>query len=190
MTRNSEISRLLPSNVEKIVNSLKRGSFAGFWLQIVLGVVSAVTLLFATPVLVESKDKTQSTSFGILCAVVSLILLITAIVFSFRYGKIAKKIENLDPTQRPKKSDTIKFIQSGLIINLVGMLLATIGAQALVGIVLAKSLARPQIAVGLTNPTDFVNSIDLLIIQANTNTITAHFSGIVTSLWLLNRISR
>ena len=190
MTRDSQISRLLPTNVERIVTSLKRGSFIGFWLQIVLGVVSAVTLLFATPVLVETKEQTEGTGFGIFCAVISLILLVIAIIFAYRYGKIAKKIETPDPTLRPKKTDTIKLIKTGLTINIVGMLLATVGAQALVGIVLAKSLARPQIAIGLTGPTDFVNSIDLLIIQANTNTITAHFTGIITSLWLLNRISR
>ncbi|ELR96255.1 DUF3611 family protein [Gloeocapsa sp. PCC 73106] len=189
MTRDSEISRLIPNGVEKVVNSLKRASIIGFWLQIILGVIAGVTLLFASPILISNQDRNQGNTFGVLCALFSLILLGIGIFFSFRYGKVAKKIQTPDPTLRPKKSETIKMIRFGLIINLVGMFLATVGAQALVGIVLAKSLARPQVAFD-SSPTGLVNSLDLLIIQANTNTITAHFSGIITSLWLLGRVAR
>lgn len=68
------------------------------------------------------------------------------------------------------------------------MLFAIIGAETLVGIGLAKSLTlAPQLIS--PNPQQFVNSLDLLIIQANTNTIAAHFAGIVTSLILLERVS-
>lgn len=189
MTRNSEISRMMPSSVERVVTALRRVGNIGFWLQIVLGVVATVTLLFASPILIENKESTEGSGFGIFCAVCSLILLVTSIVFFFRYRRVARKISNPDPSLRPKKSDTIQMIKIGLVINLVGMLLATIGAQALVGIVLAKSLSRPQLALG-SNPNEFVNSIDLLIIQANTNTISAHFSGIVSGLWLLSRVAR
>lgn len=189
MTRDSEISRLLPNSVEKVVTSLKRGSLVGFWLQLVLGVIAAVTLLFASPILFSDQERTEGNSFGLFCAMVGLIILGVNIFFSFRYGKIAKKIQLPDPTLRPKKSETVKMIRVGLILNLVGMLLAIVGAQALVGIVLAKTLSRPQLAFS-TTPTELVNALDLLIIQANTNTITAHFSGLVTSLWLLNRVAR
>jgi len=65
---------------------------------------------------------------------------------------------------------------------------AIVGAQALVGISLAKLLTLSPQLIG-PNPEQFVNSLDMLIIQANTNTIGAHFTGIATSLFLLNRIS-
>jgi hypothetical protein len=73
-------------------------------------------------------------------------------------------------------------------LNLGGILLAILGAEALVGLALGKSLSLAPQLIG-SNPQNFVNSLDLLIIQANTNTITAHFAGIVTSLLLLNKIS-
>lgn len=117
-----------------------------------------------------------------------MLLLTAAIVLAFRYGKIGRKIENRDPALRPKKSETIRLIRIGLIFNLVGMVFAIIGAETLVGLALAKLLTlAPQLIS--PNPQQFVNSLDLLIIQANTNTITAHFTGIVTSLILLDRIS-
>ena len=72
--------------------------------------------------------------------------------------------------------------------NLAGMLLAIIGAAALVGLTLGKALVTPQQSF-TTDAKNLINPLDLLIIQANTNTITAHFSGIVSSLLLLNKIS-
>jgi hypothetical protein len=94
-----------------------------------------------------------------------------------------------DSSSRPRKADTLQVIRYGLIVNLTGMFFAILGAEALAGIVLVKSLNVPQ---GVFNQdfSKFVNSVDLLIVQANTNTIAAHFSGIVSTLWLLNRIAK
>ncbi len=189
MSKNSEItpSPSLPPAVRRVSSNLKWAGIIGFWVQLVLGVISGVILLLASS---GAEERTsQGTGFGLFCAACGLVALAVGIYFSFRYTGIAKLLQNSDPAQRPKKADTLQVIRFGLIVNLVGMLLTIVGAQAIVGIVLAKSLARPQLALG-SDPKQFVNSLDLLIVQANTNTILAHFSGIVSSLWLLNRISR
>lgn len=189
MSRNSEITSSLPPAVQKVSSNLQRWGFVGFWAQLVLGIVSIVTLLFSTPVLFESKESNPANQFGILCAFLSIIMLSIAVFgFYFRYKKIAKQIENPEPKLRPKKSDTIQLIKIGLILNLVGILLAILGAEALVGLALGKSLTLAPQLIG-PDPKNYVNSLDLLIIQANTNTITAHFAGIVSSLLLLDRIS-
>lgn len=180
----------VPPAVQRVASTMKRAGNIGFWLQIVLGVVSTVTLLFASTSLLGNQSRTQGSEFGVFCAFCGVILLIIGIFFCFRYRRIARLLQSPDPALRPKKTDTYRVIKLGLIINLVGMLLAILGAAALVGLVLAKSLTIPQGAIGYNDPKRFVNSIDLLIIQANTNTITAHFAGIVTSLWLLDRIAR
>jgi len=189
MNNDSELSRAIPTSVLMVSSSLKRAGVIGFWVQLVLGVIGAVTLLFATPILLQNRVKTPENDFGIFCAILGLILLGISIYVSVIYGRIARKLQNPDPTNRPKKTETLKMIKIGLTLNVVGSFVSIIGAQALVGVVLAKSLARGQITLS-TNPSEFVNSIDLLIIQANTNTILANFSGILNSLWLLNRISR
>ena len=191
MSKDSDITAFssLPPKVQQISSALKRWGNIGFWLQLVLGVISAVTLLFASPILIQGRERTQGSEFGIFCAICGLVTLAMGIYFSFRYKNLGEQIQNQDAARRPKKSDTLQIIRFGLMVNLVGMLLAIIGAQALVGIVLAKSLERPQLALG-SDPTEFVNSIDLLIVQANTNTIAAHFGGMISSLWLLNRITK
>ncbi|MFN9174904.1 MAG: DUF3611 family protein, partial [Synechocystis sp.] len=70
-----------------------------------------------------------------------------------------------------------------------GMGMAIIGAASISGIVLGKSLSIPQGTLA-ANPKQFVQSIDLLAIQANTNTIIAHFTGLLSSLWLLDRLNK
>jgi hypothetical protein len=192
MSKNLEITRTLPSAVKKVSFNLQRWGFWSFWLQLVLGIIAAVTLLFSTPVLFDSERAVpgnQGNQFGIFCAFLGIVLLTIAIVLSFRYGRIGRKILNPDPARRPKKSDTIQLIRIGLLLNLVGMLFALLGAEALVGLTLAKALRVSPQLIG-ARPQDYVNSFDMLIIQANTNTIAAHFAGIVTSLFLLNRIAR
>jgi hypothetical protein len=188
MTRDSELAQSLPPAVQKVSKNLQLWGFWSFWLQLILGIISTVTLLFATPALFETKQNVQNVQFGIFSAFISIVLLVVAIYTSFRYNKIGKKIENRDPAMRPKKSETIGLIKFGLIFNLVGMLFSIIGAETLVGLSLAKLLNLSPQLIG-SNPQLFVNSIDLLIIQANTNTIGAHFAGIATSLILINRIS-
>ncbi|MDY6784114.1 MAG: DUF3611 family protein [Cyanobacteriota bacterium] len=188
--RSSDITTPLPSAIQRVATDLKWAGNIGFWVQLVLGVVSLVTVLFSAPSLIGSQTSaTQGTGFGVFSAICGLIVLAVGIYFSFRYTLIARMLQSPDASERPKKADTIQVIRMGLIVNLVGMLLTIIGAEAIVGIVLLKSLARPQLALG-SDPKEFVNSIDLLVIQANTNTIAAHFAGIVSSLSLLNRITK
>lgn len=188
MSRESELAPSLPPAVQKVSTNLQRWGFWSFWLQLILGIISTVTLLFSIPALSESKQNLQTVQFGIISAFISIVLLIIALVLCYRYGKIGKKIQNRDPAMRPKKSETIRLIQFGLVFNLVGMLFALIGAETLVGLALAKSLTLSPQVIG-SNSQQFVNALDLLIIQANTNTIGAHFAGIVTSLILITRIN-
>jgi hypothetical protein len=188
MTKDSELAPSLPPAVHKVSKNLQLWGFWSFWLQLILGIISTVTLLFATPALFETEQKIQGVQFGIVSAFISIILLIISMIISFRYGKIGRRIENRDPAMRPKKSETMRLIRIALIFNLVGMVFAIIGAETLVGLALAKLLTLSPQLIG-SNPQNYVNSLDLLIIQANTNTIGAHFAGIVTSLILLNRIT-
>jgi hypothetical protein len=104
---------------------------------------------------------------------------------------MAQEMVSADPSRRPKKSETLQLIRTGLVVNLVGMFLSILGAEALAGIVLLKILTLPQgsVAFGTQNLSQFVNPVDLIIVQANTNSIMAHFAGIACSLWLLQRLS-
>ncbi len=185
------IASPLPPKIQQAADTLKWFGRFGFWTQLVLGIISAVTVLFASISLGDNnRTATQGTEFGILCAILGIIVLIVAMYFAWRYMVISRLLRSPNPEQRPSKPDTVQVIRLGLTVNMVGMLIAIIGAETIAGIVLAKSLSLPPNAISAQDLSRFVNSLDLLIVQANTNSIAAHFAGIVASLLLLNRITR
>ncbi|NJK99625.1 MAG: DUF3611 family protein [Spirulinaceae cyanobacterium SM2_1_0] len=185
------IAAPLPPKLQQAADNLKWSGRIGFWTQLVLGIISAVTVLFASISLGDpDRNRTQGTEFGILCAVLGLIVLVVAMYFAWRYMAISRLLRSPNPAQRPSKPDTLQVIRLGLTVNMVGMLIAIIGAETIAGIVLAKSLSLPPNAISAEDLSRFVNSLDLLIVQANTNSIAAHFAGIVSSLVLLDRITR
>ena len=174
------------ARLRKIGGSLKWAGFAGFWIQVVLGVVSAVTLALA--IVNESERSNSGVGFSLFCAVCGLVCLIVGICISFRYGKMAAKF-SLPGATPPKKSTTIKIVQIAIVTSLAGALITILGAETIAGIVLSKTLSLDpgKIFNSQTN-TEFVNSLDVFIIQACINIIAGHFAGIVSSLWILNQI--
>ena len=176
------------ARMRKVAKTLKWAGFAGFWVQVFLGVVSTVTLALA--IVNESERSNSGVGFSLFCAVCGLICLIVGICISFRYGKMAAKFSkpNVAP---PKKSTTIKIVQIALITSLVGAIITILGAETIAGIVLSKTLSLDpgKIFNSQTN-TEFVNSLDVFIIQACINIIAAHIAGIVSSLWILNQIDK
>jgi hypothetical protein len=185
----------LPPALQRVAFTLRTVGNISFWLQTVLGVISALVLLFATfssgvgrP---ANQVSNQGTGFGIFFAICGLVTLGVGAYFAFRYLLISRKLLASNAAGRPSKADTLQIIRLGLIVNMVGMLLTILGAQAIVGSILAKSLSQPQGAFGTAiDPSRFVQSVDLFVVQANTNTIAAHFVGIAASLWLFNRVNR
>lgn len=193
MSENYEITPApVSSTAQHAASILQRVGRIGFWSQLVLGVISAVLLLISAASFLAQKQRTQGIEIGIICAIGGVVAISIGIVFSWRYSRMAREMVSVDSDRRPKKSETMQLIKTGLTVNLIGMLLSILGAQALAGIVLIKSLTLPQgsISFGTSNLTQFVNPVDLLIIQANTNSIMAHFAGILSSLWLLNRLGQ
>lgn len=172
----------------KVGNTLKWAGLAGFWIQVFLGVVSSVTLALA--IVNENERSNSGVGFSLFCAVCGLICLIVGICISFRYGKMATKFlkPNVAP---PSKSTTTRIVQIAVIISLVGAGITILGAETIAGIVLSKTLSLDpgKIFNSQTN-TEFVNSLDVFIIQACINIIAAHLAGIVSSLWILTKIDK
>ena len=200
MTRNSDITPYSDSGssssaptsksarMRKVGNTLKWAGLAGFWIQIVFGVVSSVTLALA--IVNKTERSSPGVGFSLFCAVCGLICLIVGICISFRYGKMASKF--LKPnTTPPKKSTTIKIVQISIVVSLAGTLITILGAETIAGIVLSKTLAfDPAQVFNNRSNTEFVNSLDVFIIQACINIIFAHFAGIISSLWIYNQVDK
>ena len=182
------------STIQEIAQTFRLTGWASFWAQLVLGVVAAVILGFASlsPGVAAGQQRNVGTGLGIFFAVIAVIVLGASIFWAFRYTRISIQLQSSNPNNRPRKADTVQLLRLGLSINLVGLLVGLIGAQAIVGALVAKSLTLPQAGVGVyqVDPSRIIRPLDIFVVQANTNTVAAHFAGLLGSLWLLNRVNR
>ncbi len=181
------------SQLRAIARLFRLTGWITFWSQVVLGLVSAGILTFASFSAATRAANNPGAGLGIFFAISGLVALGIGIFISFRYVRIGRQLDSPNPNNRPRKIETIQTVRFGLIVHLVGILLTLIGAQAIVGILLTKSLTVSQIIPGTitqVDPSRIVQPLDIFVVQANTNTISAHFAGLVGSIWLLNRVTR
>lgn len=190
MTDRSE-SQSVPSALRQIASTFRLTGWISFWVQLVLAVVSTVVLLLFGIFSRSSAPGASNpgTGFGIFFAVCGLLALGGSIYVAFRYTRIARELQSPNPNFRPRKSDTVQILRWGLIVNLVGTLFTLLGAYAIVGTLAARSISQPQAGV-FSDPTRLISSLDMFAVQANINTIAGHFSGIASTLWLIDRINR
>lgn len=186
---NPGINSNTPQTVKKIATQLRRVGWLGFWLQLVLAVVSTLIFLFAIP-FASTGASNPGTGGSLLFAVGGLFVLYASTFWSFRYVTIARKLKN--PDDRPKKADTIQTIRWGLTSNVIGMGLSVLGAESIAGTLLGKSLslAQPFAVYSPDALSKIIQPLDIFIVLANTHTITAHFIGVFGSLFLLTQINK
>lgn len=181
------------SSLRTIAQTFRLTGWISFWIQLVLGVVSGGILLFAVLSQRSGNTSNPGTGFGAFFAVAGLIALAVGIYLAFRYTQLGNRLESSNPNNRPRKVETVQVVRFAVMVHLVGMLLTLLGAQATVGILLTKSLTVPQFGAGVytqIDPSKIIQSLDIFVVQANTNTVSAHFAGLVASIWLLQRISK
>ena len=190
MNKDYELTPPIPPTVERIAANLKLAGNLSFWTQLVFGGISTFALLLALPSFFQENRASQGTGFGAFFAFCGLVALGVSTYFAYRYRNIAKLLLTSSAVERPKKADTIQVIRFGLTVNMTGMLLSIVGTQSVVGNVLLKSLEQSP-GLGATGASArFVLPVDMFSIQTNTTEVTAHFVGIVISLFLLNRITK
>ncbi len=188
MNNQPEVSTSLPLAVQRASNSLKIGGQIGFWFQLVLGVVSAVILTVSSFFYFGAKDvSVEAAGMGLVFAFTGLIALGVSIYFSYRYIQLSRRLAIADPSDRPKRATILRQLRIGLIINLAGLLLTILGSQTIVGVVLIKALQQGPFA---QRSQEFVTAIDILSIQANINVIFAHTAGILSTIWLQDRLNQ
>jgi hypothetical protein len=184
-----EINSTTSSTVRKIAAQLRRVGWAGFWLQLVLAVVASLIFLFAIP-LASTGASNPGTGGSLLFAVGGLFVLYGSTYWSFRYVTTSRKLKN--PDLRPKKAETIKLVQWGLMSSILGMGASVMAAESIAGTLLGKSLSSTLgfATFSADALSKIIQPLDILIVLANTHIITAHFIGIVSALWLLDQLSK
>ncbi|MBF2003748.1 MAG: DUF3611 family protein [Synechococcales cyanobacterium C42_A2020_086] len=195
MANRSEPYSLSPA-IQRVSTALRLTGWISFWSQLVLAVISAVVLLFAgasfgaaaTNPATAGGGVNPGTGAGLFLAVLGLLALFGGAFWAFRYTRYSRQLR-LAGQNRPKRGDVLQLLRFGLLTNLIGMLLTILGAQAIVGSLVAKSFAQ-GVGIFTGNFQRFINPLDIFLVQANTNTIMAHFIGVVATLWILRAVNR
>lgn len=181
-------SERLPSK-RKFAQTFRLLSRISYWIHLILGVLSGITLLLVSfSRSTTSGGTTAGTGVGIFIAVFSLIALGFRVYWAWRYRVIAKKLQQVSGSQ-PSRAEIIQVLRIGLLVSLVGLLLAFIASEVSLISLVAGAIARPQ-GIAVYQREQVIKIADLLLILAQFNILGAHFFGSVNSLGLLNWISK
>ena len=192
MTRDTELTAFSPLSprVKQIAGNLTILGNVGFWVQLVLGIVSLMLLFFASPLLRSTGNQDGSKNLALFCATLGVLTLSVSIFFFFRrYISIGKILKRGNTKERPNKKYTLRLIKLGLISNLIGMLISLIGAEAFAGLLYGKASQIPA-GAAVYNTSQLIEPVEIMALIANVHTIFSHFAGIIIGLWLLDRISK
>lgn len=99
------------------------------------------------------------------------------------------------PTSRIQAAKMLrKAIDVGVSLNLIGMFLTLLGAEQTVGVLAIKVLtARPWNNPGspfMANFDGALQPLDILVVQANTNSLFSHFCSLVSLLYLTRYVKK
>lgn len=176
--------------LREIASTFRFAGWFSFWFQLVLTVISSAILLFAAVSTRTPTGNNPGTGVGVVLTVCGIAVLGFNMFWSLtKYVSIGRRL-NAEAAVRPKKAEAIQTIRTGLIASLVGILLALLGAEAIVGLLFGKAVNQGFAGFVNVDPAKFIQPIDILVVQASINVILAQFVAISTSLWLLNKMSR
>tara|TARA_B110000971_G_C19704700_1_gene361494 strand:+ start:175 stop:546 length:372 start_codon:yes stop_codon:yes gene_type:complete len=85
-----------------------------------------------------------------------------------------------------------RSLKINIYLNCLGMLVTVLGAEQIVGVLVAKILSTQGLspfavqgaAAGSFGATQTVQALDIFVVQANTNTLLSHLLSLCSCLWL------
>tara|TARA_B110001450_G_scaffold235313_1_gene239929 strand:+ start:67 stop:939 length:873 start_codon:yes stop_codon:yes gene_type:complete len=184
--------------VQTISLRMRRVTFLSWWTQVILTAVSSVTLMFTRNVMnietvsVTAAAATASRSTSALVpnyflAGSSIVLSFGSIFWTWATRRLSRRLVR-KPTTRIQAANMLrKSITLGTYLNLAGMTLSILGAAQIVGSLAIKVLttsANPAQTMYQQGGIMLIQPLDILVVQANNNTLFSHFCSIVAYLFL------
>jgi hypothetical protein len=185
-----------PPNLKQVSQTFRLIGWISLWAQLILAIISGVIFVFAGAAAAMGRSAAgdsagnPATGGGVFFAIISLGILFYGIFQSFQCVKTGRRLKENNPNLRPKKTDTVNFLWRSLTIRGVGLLFGVVAAEAIAGVLLGKSFMAVGAIFSPGAALQIVQPLDIFLVLANTHLLTAHFIGLIATLWLLNRIDR
>ena len=176
--------------------ALRRVGWVRFWTQLSLGVVVVVALLFSKVgnQLAANAQRALGLGPGLSLTTLAFFVLLWSLWQGWLIVRCGRALER---PVRPSKGETAQLLKRGLIGDLLGLILAAVGYQALAGsLAFQASLQMPgffgsPVGGGMGRMVGYpITSLEMLGVLSNTQVLFAHLLGLLFSLWLLQRIHR
>jgi len=184
------------TKLRKISLILWRWCAFSWWSQVILSVVSGVTLSFAAAAERSISLTGAGLASGLFFSFTGLFFSALSIFSTWGLSRFAAEIR-----QRKVESALIparleKKFRNAALFNLCGMGAALLSAEQIVGLLIARALSMQGLGIGSFQAgssalvSQAVRPLDIFIIQANTNTLVAHFMSLAINMWLNRRLDK
>jgi hypothetical protein len=185
------LGSLRPSRNSSLAKSFSRLGWIGFWVQVVLGSVPVVLMVY---VFAFARTTSAGTRGGLplveFLTIASLLLLAFTTLWSYRYTVLAKRIA--DPARRPSETAPAQTAWTGVVTSMLGIVFSMLVMLIEVGHLLFYFLKVPQVGVPAIQTTgggetSWVSAVDIMSLMALILSTFALIIMLVFSLWLLFR---
>jgi len=167
---------------------LRRVSWISWWSQVILTTVSTVILTFARRA--GNRSNWLLSGLGVTVSGLSIF---------WTWGNGARLSRRLIRRPVPNFKAAVmlrRAIRVGVTLNLVGLLVHLWSAQEIVGSLALKVLTTPAIARTAVmyggnagSPEGYLEPLDVLVVQANTNSLLSHFCSMVCLLYMTRKLA-
>jgi len=175
-----------------LARHLKLFGAVAFWVQLSLGLIAALLLVVTTSSSyyeenLQSLPRGFSWAEGTVWAYLSLVVLALTIMgfYSCVLRARALKRGEVGRTGGARLKRLISMINFG---SALGLTLAIFGNALSIELLISKTVSQPP-GIAITDPQAIVRAVDVFVLLANFVIVVAHFIGILTCLWIRNRVS-
>lgn len=115
-----------------------------------------------------------------------------SIIWTWGGARLSKRLKRKASTTRINAANMLRrSVRVGVTLNLVGMLVTLLGAEQIVGGLAVKVLTlQGALVTNSGTIPSTLQPLDILIVQANTNTLLSHFCSLAGFLWLTNYVDK
>lgn len=175
--------------------ALQRTSWFSWWSQVILTTISSVILIFARNVVGggRSNRAMMGPVPSFILSGAGVIVSAASIIWTWGNGSRLSRRMIRKPTTYIQAATLLRrAIRIGVTLNCFGLLLNLIAAEEIVGALAIKVLTRPNFATqaALMGTVEGLQPLDILIVQANTNSLLSHFCSLVSLLYLTDRVHK
>ncbi len=202
--KNNE-DEIIDSLILRTSNALRASSWLSWWSQVILTVISSITFLFARNVMTMPGGAAVTGASKFFFPALGTAASSLSIIWTWGQRRLARRFvrprrgggdgnaSSKRITSRIEAANLLRStIKFGVSINLFGLLTSVLGAQYIIGTLVAKSM-QSFVGLGVGSGGGVITSqtlqpLDILVVQANTNVLSSHFISLVCLLWLTRMV--